>query len=204
MRGLESLGVKADQCGSFLIPVIMSKLPADVRLYVALVSTKDVWEINELLKVIRGEVEARELTETMKVHDNKGTDIVHSRKKSHPPSTASSLVMKSGICFAFRKGNHYLSACEEVKDVQKRKDIMRAVSRFFLGANQCSSQRKCTSCGRSHHQAICENSATQVGSETPVTTSNVEPNSTSESTARVESPQGVTTTTVRSNVKALL
>ena len=150
------------------------------------------------------------MTETMKVHDNKGTDIVHSHKKSHPPSTASSLVIKSGICCAFRKGNHYSSACEEVKDVQKRKDIMRADSRFFLclskghRANQCSSQRKCTSCGRSHHQAICENSATQVGSETPVTTSNVEPNSTSESTARVESPQGVTTTTVRSNVKALL
>ena len=32
IRGLESLGIKSDQYGSFLIPVIMSKLPLKVRL----------------------------------------------------------------------------------------------------------------------------------------------------------------------------
>ena len=32
VRGLESVGVTANQYGSFLIPVIMSKLPAEVRL----------------------------------------------------------------------------------------------------------------------------------------------------------------------------
>ena len=67
VRGLESLGVKAEQYGSFLIPVIMSRLPAEVRLHVARVSTKDVWEINELLKVIQAEVEAREMSDTMKI-----------------------------------------------------------------------------------------------------------------------------------------
>ena len=51
VRGLESLGVKAEQYGSFLIPLIMSRLPAEER-NVARVSTKDVWEITELLKVI--------------------------------------------------------------------------------------------------------------------------------------------------------
>ena len=30
VRGLEAIGVTADQYGSFLIPVIMEKLPADV------------------------------------------------------------------------------------------------------------------------------------------------------------------------------
>ena len=42
VRGLESVGVKPEQYGSFLIPVIMSRLPAEVRLHVARVSTKDV------------------------------------------------------------------------------------------------------------------------------------------------------------------
>ena len=35
VRGLKSLGVKSEQYGSFLIPIIMSKLPADVRLQIA-------------------------------------------------------------------------------------------------------------------------------------------------------------------------
>ena len=65
--GLQSLGVKAEQYGSFLKPVIMSRLTAEVRLRVARVSTKDVWEINELLKVIQAEVEAREMSDTMKI-----------------------------------------------------------------------------------------------------------------------------------------
>ena len=31
VRGLEALGVRADQYGSFLIPIIMAKLPSEVR-----------------------------------------------------------------------------------------------------------------------------------------------------------------------------
>ena len=45
VRGLESLGVKSEQYGSSLIPIIMSKLPADVRLQIARVTTKDVWHL---------------------------------------------------------------------------------------------------------------------------------------------------------------
>ena len=81
MRGLESLGVKAEQYGSFLIPVIMSRLPAEVRLHVARVSTKDVWEINELLKVIQAEVEAREMSDTMKMQEKKGTETTATPKR---------------------------------------------------------------------------------------------------------------------------
>ena len=159
VRGLESLGVGADQYGKFLIPVIMSKLPVDVRLHIARVSTKDVWEIKELLEVIRREVDAREMSETMRVHHKKGTDMIHGHtsKKSHPQSTASSLVVKSGIHCAFCKGDHYSSACEEVKEVQKRKDILRKENRCFFclskghRASQCSSQRNCRRCGRNNN-----------------------------------------------------
>ena len=42
----------------------------DVRLHIARVSTKDVWGIKELWEVIWKEVDAREMSETMKVHDN--------------------------------------------------------------------------------------------------------------------------------------
>ena len=112
----------------------MIKLPVDVRLHIVRVSTKDVWEITELLEVIRREVDAREMSETMKVHDKKGTDMIHGHtsKKSHSQSTVSSLVIKTGIHYAFCKGDHYSAACEEVKDVQKRKDIVRKENCFLL------------------------------------------------------------------------
>ena len=42
MQGLKAIGVTADQYGSFLIPVIMGKLPADVQLQIARVTTREV------------------------------------------------------------------------------------------------------------------------------------------------------------------
>ena len=49
VRGLEALGIRAEQYGSFLIPIIMSKLPSEIRQQVARVSTQEVWNIEELL-----------------------------------------------------------------------------------------------------------------------------------------------------------
>ena len=49
VRGLESLGVNRDQYGSFFIHIIMSKLPSEVHLQIALVSIREVWEVEELI-----------------------------------------------------------------------------------------------------------------------------------------------------------
>ena len=52
VRGLASLGIAADQYGSLLIPVIMTKLPSNIRLQVARRATNDVWKIDDLLKIL--------------------------------------------------------------------------------------------------------------------------------------------------------
>ena len=43
IRGLEALGVKTETYGQFLIPVIMSKLPTEIRLQVARATKKRVF-----------------------------------------------------------------------------------------------------------------------------------------------------------------
>ena len=58
VRGLEALGVESEQYGSFLVPVIMAKLPSEVRLQIARTTTNAVWKVEELLRIIQGEVEA--------------------------------------------------------------------------------------------------------------------------------------------------
>ena len=57
-RGLDSLGVSPEQYGSLLIPIIMSKLPNEIRLQVARNTTDEVWKIEDLLLTIKKEVEA--------------------------------------------------------------------------------------------------------------------------------------------------
>ena len=93
LRDLESLGVGAEQYGSFLIPVIMFKLPADVCLQVARITAKEVWEIQELLGVIKREVEARELSDTIRLSERRVNE--DSSNRSYAPPTASALVTRN-------------------------------------------------------------------------------------------------------------
>ena len=86
VRGLEALGISASQYGSFLILVIMSKLSSEVRLQVARVSARDVWDIEDLLRIIKSEVEAREISKTIKENDSKPPDMA--RRASQVTVTA--------------------------------------------------------------------------------------------------------------------
>ena len=70
IRGLESLVVSSNQYGSLLIPVIMSKLPHEIRVQVARNTAREVWDMPELLEVIQQEVEAREISEGVKTNVN--------------------------------------------------------------------------------------------------------------------------------------
>ena len=45
IRGLNLLGVCSDQYGSLLIPVIMSKLPNDIRLRTTRKTASEVWKM---------------------------------------------------------------------------------------------------------------------------------------------------------------
>ena len=56
-----------EQYGSFLIPIVMNQLPADVCLQITRVTNKDIWELDELLLVPRTELEVKEISGRVKV-----------------------------------------------------------------------------------------------------------------------------------------
>ena len=152
----------------------MGKLPSDVRLQIARVTTCEVWDVEELLQVIKREVEAREISEGVKIHETKNID---SNKRNFPP-TASALVVRdsrsSGTkkCCVYCKGDHYSASCERVNSRVNRREVLMKEGRCFLclssghRANQCNSTRRCRKCNRRHHQSICKRGTTQhVGTE---------------------------------------
>ena len=159
VRGLASLGVSADQYGSLLIPIIMDKLPSDMKLQVARKATGEVWQIEELLKTIRIEVEAREASDASKLHkDNSGGN-----KGSKPPGATNSLVTTEGkIRCVYCNGEHYSASCETIVDSKQRKDILRKSGRCFVClktnhlSRNCASSRNCRHCNNRHHQSICD------------------------------------------------
>ena len=160
------MGVNSDQYGSLLIPMIMSKLPTEIRLRVARESTEELWKIEDLMNVIKKEVEACEASEgTNFKSPQSGT------RSSHNLPTANALVTHGhNIQCVYCNGQHYSASCDKVCDVKARKvcdvkarkDVLIKTGRCFncLKLNhktrECQSTKTCRNCHRKHHQSICD------------------------------------------------
>ena len=164
VRGLEALGVNSSQYGSLLIPVIMAKLPQEVRVQIARNTTQDIWEMTDLLNVIRREVEAREISDNVRVN----TD----NRKPHPPlqrpPTAATLIAQETsskgkpIQCVYCADYHFSASCDRIIDTRARKEILQRDKRCFVclrmghRSNQCERNKGCRRCHGKHHQSICE------------------------------------------------
>ena len=62
MRSFESLGVEGSSYGSLPVPIIMNRLPHQLKLVSHNLST-DLWDLTELLKIIKLEITARDICE---------------------------------------------------------------------------------------------------------------------------------------------
>ena len=105
----------------------MTKLPADVRLQVAQITNKDVWKIEELLQIIKEEVEATELSEGMKICESRVSENTH-RRTSVP--TTSALLVHDGnpsckILYVYCKAEHYSASCETVNTIPARMEALK-------------------------------------------------------------------------------
>uniref|UniRef100_A0A1X7TWL4 DUF1758 domain-containing protein n=1 Tax=Amphimedon queenslandica TaxID=400682 RepID=A0A1X7TWL4_AMPQE len=60
IRGLKSLGVDRESYGTLLSPVILKKLPQDLRLIISRQVADDEWNLDSILRILLSEIEARE------------------------------------------------------------------------------------------------------------------------------------------------
>ena len=192
VRGLEALGISASQYGSFLIPVIMSKLSSEVGLQVARVSARDVWDMEDLLRIIKSEVEAREISETIKATDSKPPDMARRASQVTATALVSTERNPTRLYCIYCKGEHYSAACETVKDAQARSEILRKDGRCFLclgkghKVSQCTATRRCRHCKKKHHQSICRGiPVAETHSDQPLTESSTSTVATSQSKSQV-------------------
>ena len=114
VRGLASIGISSEPYGSMLIPIIMSKIPNEIRLVIARKTTAQVWNIDELLDTIKVEIEAREVSEGVQ------SSSQSTRKHGAVPPTVGAFVTngcnsdKFQIRCAFCEKPLYSASCKSV------------------------------------------------------------------------------------------
>jgi hypothetical protein len=216
VRGLEALGVKSEQYGSLLILVIMSKLPPELRIHVARKTASELWKIDDILEIIRKEVEAREISESVRTSNSSFNDIRKQNEVWKPnrqrnySSSAASLFVKDGknerkIKCVYCGQYHYSASCEHVKDVDDRKGILRDQKCCYLClqgghcAQECENGRLCRWCNGKHHQSICTKATKTLRKINPEETTKPEAKEEKKETQNL-----TTTTTSNGSSKVLL
>ena len=111
IRALQALGVDSTSYGSLLTPVILEKLPNEVKLIISRRLNKEVWELSDFLQVIKDELMARERCSLVSEDEHrrfvKPGDRSFDKSSITGPTTAAALLNPSGTvnCTYCRKSH---------------------------------------------------------------------------------------------------
>ena len=169
IRALQALGVECQSYGKLLIPLLMEKLPGELRLIISRAIDTPEWDLDVLLKAFDSEIEARERCEIVRANVS---DSVASRKsmsgravkgQSNLPSAAA-LVNQSEkpISCTYCKQGHPSVMCTIITDINARRNLLKQQGRCFVClrrnhvARNCASSSVCHDCSGRHHSSICD------------------------------------------------
>ena len=65
VRALQALGIDKDAYGTLLLPLLLEKIPMDLRLIISRKIDTSEWDLDTLLQSFDNEIEARERCEVM-------------------------------------------------------------------------------------------------------------------------------------------
>ena len=162
VRSLKSLGIEASSYGALLSPVLLAKLPPELRLIVSRKVSDSNLDMDALLATFEEELMARERANPQATR----------RGQERPRPTTSTLFSGSQDSntdprCAYCQQPHSSASCSSVTDVAARKQSLRSSGRCFncLRRNHvsrnCKSSSRCHKCKKKHHTSICDFSSSR-------------------------------------------
>lgn len=173
VRGLQAQGVDSAQYGMLLIPIMMAKIPKDVRL---ILSRQFCGDLHELLKAFKTKLGARERCASLSVGTSSRTNQVHSsppkwkEEAEGNPTVAALASFNRKINCTYCHKSHPSVRCDVITDAKARKALLVKQGRCFIClkkshiARDCQSTTRCFKCqGKNHHASICKQDPIMLG-----------------------------------------
>ncbi len=168
IRGLPSLRKAQQSYGDLLIPLILGKLPNEIRKNLARDHETLDWTIDQLRNALQKELRILEagkfVNPTLNENeDTKGsitssfyTGVPTDPSSSRHPNPRTKVPQPCVYC----KKAHSSKNCQTVTDYEKPIEVIKKENLCFncLGhhkASKCQSRNRCTNCNRKHHTSIC-------------------------------------------------
>ena len=143
VRSLKTLGIDFNQYGALLIPVIMNKVPNEIRFIITKEIKGEEWELDGIVEILQGELEAREQSNQLQMKQSNGNFTKHAQGNHH--FTTSVLVAeRRKITCSYCNGSHYSAKCDIVSTPQARKAILRKQGRCFVCLSRAHTRASCS------------------------------------------------------------
>lgn len=198
VRSLEQLGIGGNNYGVVLTPLLLHRLPQDIRLEWARVGEGKEGDLAFLLDFLYTEIGRRERSQTFSSLqpggdgrqersqpcsslqlDSEKKSASKPRTQTTPSAAAFMTSVNSYKKCAFCRGEHYTDQCYQIKnlDLEARKEKVKHLGLCFQClkpghvSRLCTSTRNCGWCRGKHHRVFCNRnfSKTSVsGSDTAV------------------------------------
>ena len=176
VRSLEALGVSGAQYGVVLTPLILSRLPSEMRLEWARLGESHEGDLPFLLDFLQEEIERRERSQTFNVTSCGGEEKKSGASAAQPTAAALHTSTEEQNCPICKRGNHNVQRCYSLTKapVRDRRDILKSAKVCFRclsrrhDHNFKACQARCGTCKGHHHALLCERHDSKVAGNRPV------------------------------------
>ena len=120
VRSLKTVGIDSEHYGPLLIPIILERMPSDIKLEISRKLGTSNWQIEMFMGILKDEITARESCDFLMGNSRE----VKWEKDSRHLSTEALFTSGSRCTCAFCGENHYHDKCTVVTDVKQRKEIV--------------------------------------------------------------------------------
>ena len=162
IRGLSALGQSRDSYGALLVPIILGKLPVEIKRNVARDHPAFEWSIDELREAILKEIRVFEAGVHITPHPITDPPSMTATfyAGAPPPHHKINRGSRDRAC-VYCKGTYSTTNCTVITDHHKRLDYIKKEGLCFncLAKHrvaQCTSRNRCKQCSRKHHTSVCE------------------------------------------------
>ena len=163
VRNLRTLNVDTSTYGSLLVPLLNEKLSPDLRLKLSQNVENEVWILDNMLEMLKLEVEAKGRSLTIVTGSN-----FNDRTPFHQPDFTTSALSNLAArkqCVYCGLSNHLPHKRLTVTDKQERKTVLKTKNLHYIClepghiAKFCSLGYVCKKCDKKHHVSICSHDA---------------------------------------------
>ena len=126
------------------MPVLLSKIPEEIRLIIGRKVKDDTWDLNTLITNLKEEIDAREKCTLVKASAENAPKKQNYTSYNKQLSSASALYLSNnrGPSCNFCGDTHASQDCFNVTSIQARKEILRKAGRCFMCLRKKSSGKR--------------------------------------------------------------